>query len=70
MDRQQVELTSADVEAITHLRQAIHAGKHWYIALLETIRLWQTFEEKMGGKNHGMLNSLVLGMKAGVVEAI
>jgi hypothetical protein len=37
--------TTADVEAIEHLKQAVAAGKHWYIALLEAIKLWKSAEE-------------------------
>ncbi len=36
---------TGDTEAIRHLKQAITSGKHWYIALLEAIRLWTTAEE-------------------------
>lgn len=38
-----------DIEAISHLRQAITNGKHWYIVLLETIGLWKTAEETHNG---------------------
>ena len=39
-------LTSADdAEAIRYLEQAIKAGKHWYVALLETFGLWTSAEE-------------------------
>ncbi|MFC1918489.1 hypothetical protein ACFLWW_00740 [Chloroflexota bacterium] len=31
--------------AIKHLKQAITSGKHWYLALLEAIGLWETSEE-------------------------
>ncbi len=36
---------TGDSEAIRHLEQAIAGGKHWYIALLETIGLWAKVEE-------------------------
>ena len=40
------QLTPAgDTEAIRHLEQTITNGKHWYIALLEAIGLWDTPEE-------------------------
>ncbi len=40
------DATSAgDAAAISHLEQAINAGKHWYIALLEAIGLWTSAEE-------------------------
>jgi len=37
--------TTADVQAVEHLKQAVAAGKHWYIALLEAIKLWKSPEE-------------------------
>jgi hypothetical protein len=40
------QLTPAgDTEAIAHLKQAVVGGKHWYIALLEAIGLWDAAEE-------------------------
>ena len=35
----------SDSEAIRYLKQAISNGKHWYIALLETIGLWTSIAE-------------------------
>ena len=55
MDRQQVELNSADTEAISHLRQAINGGKHWYVALLEAIKLWQSSEETYNERHYRYL---------------
>ena len=40
---------SGDTEAIRHLEQAITSGKHWYIALLEAIGLWDTAAETHNG---------------------
>ena len=37
--------STSDAEAIRYLEQAIESGKHWYIALLEAIRLWTGPEE-------------------------
>ena len=46
------KLTPAgDAEVISHLRQAIAGGTHWYIALLEAIRLWTTAEEIHDGRS-------------------
>ncbi|MBI2832296.1 MAG: hypothetical protein HYX79_08580 [Chloroflexi bacterium] len=42
--------TSGDAEAIRHLEQAIAAGKHWYIALLEAIGLWASTQETYNGR--------------------
>jgi len=36
---------AGNAEAIQHLEQAIISGKHWYVALLEAIGLWETTEE-------------------------
>ncbi len=36
---------TGDAEAIRHLGQAIAGGKHWYLALLESIGLWSCAEE-------------------------
>jgi len=50
------QLTPAgDSEAIRHLEQAIISGKHWYIALLEAIGLWDTAEETHHGRPHRYL---------------
>ena len=48
-------LTLADGEAIRHLKQAIASGKHWYIALLEAIGLWQAAEETVNGRSYRYL---------------
>jgi len=45
----------ADKEAIQHLKQAIHEGKHWYIALLEAIGLWGSAEETSNGEHYRYL---------------
>ena len=34
-----------DLRAIQHLRKAVADGKHWYLALLEAIKLWKSPEE-------------------------
>ncbi|MDD5038354.1 MAG: hypothetical protein PHN78_03460 [Dehalococcoidales bacterium] len=36
---------TGEPEAIRHMKQAMAGGKHWYIALLEAIGLWETAEE-------------------------
>jgi hypothetical protein len=36
---------TSDAEAIRHLRQAITDGRHWYIALLESIGMWASAGE-------------------------
>jgi hypothetical protein len=37
-------------KAIQHLKQAIASGKHWYIALLEAVKLWDRAEEIYNGR--------------------
>ena len=44
-------MATADAKAIEHLRQAIASGKHWYIVLLEAIRLWKSAEEDYNGRH-------------------
>ena len=39
------EITNQNDEAIRHLKQAVSAGKNWFIALLEAISLWTAAEE-------------------------
>lgn len=46
---------TADNRAITHLKQAIAGGKHWYIALLEAIALWTSAEESYKGRHYRYL---------------
>ena len=36
---------AGDIQAIQHLKEATAAGKHWYLALLEAIKLWTSPEE-------------------------
>ena len=57
MDNQltSTELTTADNRAISHLKQAIAGGKHWYIALLEAIALWSSAEESYQGRRYRYL---------------
>lgn len=40
----------SDVEAVEHFRRSLAQGKHWYLALLETIGLWRTPREDMDGR--------------------
>ncbi len=39
-------------KAIRHFKQAIVGGKHWYIALLESIGLWETAEETIDERTY------------------
>jgi hypothetical protein len=49
------QLISTDNKAITHLKQAIASGKHWYLALLEAIGLWTGAEETYKGRHYRYL---------------
>jgi hypothetical protein len=40
-----------DARAIAHIKQAVADGKHWYIALLEAIKLWKSAEEDYQGRH-------------------
>jgi hypothetical protein len=42
---------AGDARAIEHLKQAVASGKHWYIALLEAIKLWKSPEEDYHGQH-------------------
>lgn len=44
-----------DNRAIQHLKEAIAAGKHWYLALLEAIGMWTSVEENYGGRHYRYL---------------
>jgi hypothetical protein len=46
---------AGDAEVIRYLEQAIASGKHWYIALLEAIKLWDTAEETRSGRTYRYL---------------
>jgi hypothetical protein len=50
-----LKVTRSNIEAIRHLEQAILNGKHWYIALLEAIRLWTESEETYNGRHYRYL---------------
>ena len=55
MSTQGLTLTRGNTEAIRHLEQAIFAGKHWYIALLEAIGLWTEGDETYNGRHYRYL---------------
>ena len=52
MSTQSLKVTRSNIEAIRHLEQAILNGKHWYLALLEAIRLWSEREEIYDGRHY------------------
>jgi len=47
--------TASDEKAIEHLKQAVADGEHWYIALLETIKLWKSAEETYNERHYRYL---------------
>ena len=49
------QLTSLDDEAIRHFRNAISAGMHWYLALLEAVGRWQSPEETYQDRHYQYL---------------
>jgi len=44
-----------DFQPIRHLEQEIINGKHWYLALLEAIGMWETIEETHNGRTYHYL---------------
>jgi len=44
-----------DNKAISHFRQAVTEGTHWYVALLEAVALWEDGEEAYEGQNYHYL---------------
>ncbi|MFC2045575.1 hypothetical protein ACFLUH_02740 [Chloroflexota bacterium] len=53
--QQSNQLILEDAEAIRHLKQALADGSHWYIALLEAIKLWDVTEETYNGQTYRYL---------------
>jgi hypothetical protein len=50
-----LSIKAGDAQAIQHLKQAIAEGKHWYIALLEAVKLWESPEEDYNGRHYNYL---------------
>ncbi len=50
-----LKVTRGNSEAVRHLEQSVLSGKHWYIALLEAIRLWTDSEESYNGRHYRYL---------------
>ena len=44
-----------DAKAIERLKQAVANGTHWYLALLEAIKLWSSAEEDYSGRHYRYL---------------
>ncbi len=50
-----VSKAEGDARAIEHFKQAIASGTHWYLALLEAIKLWSSAEEDYNGRHYRYL---------------
>ena len=48
-------MSGGDTQAIQWLKTAVAEGKSWYIALLESIRLWSSTEEDYAGRHYQYL---------------
>ncbi len=55
MTTSEIPKNEADARAIEHLKRSVAEGKHWYIALLEAIRLWKGSEEDYKGRHYRYL---------------
>jgi len=49
------ERKEADKRAIEHLKESVAKGKHWYLALLESIKLWKSTEETYKKRHYNYL---------------
>jgi hypothetical protein len=47
--------SAGDAEAISYFKQALGSGKHWYLALLESIGLWCSAGEEYNGRAYSYL---------------
>jgi len=45
------DAAAADARAIEHLTRAVANGRHWYLALLESVKLWKSAEEDYQGRH-------------------
>jgi len=43
---------AGDTQAIQYLKESIAAGKHWYVSLLEAIKLWTSTEEDYNERHY------------------
>jgi hypothetical protein len=49
--KKKTTLNEKDLQAIRHLREAVASGRHWYISVLESIKLWNSKEEDYKGRH-------------------
>jgi len=45
-------VSTRDTQTIQGLRSVVAEDKHWYVAMLETIRLWRSSEEDYDGRHY------------------
>lgn len=50
-----IETAPEEAPAIRHLRDSLARGRHWYLALLEAIGLWERAEEELQGQTYRYL---------------
>jgi len=50
LHKPETQITSLDDAAIRHFKTAVKHGKHWYLALLEAVKMWQSAEETYQGR--------------------
>lgn len=48
-------VSAEDAQAIEWLKNAVAGGRHWYVALLESIRLWSSPQEDYDGRHYRYL---------------
>ena len=54
--KKRTRLNEKDLAAIEHLKQSVAGGKHWYISILEAVKMWNSREEDYKGRH---LNYLI-----------
>jgi hypothetical protein len=54
--KKRARLNEKDHEAIEHLKKSVTGGKHWYISILEAVKMWNSREEDYKGRH---LNYLI-----------
>jgi hypothetical protein len=51
----QEDRKEGDIRAIQHLQESVAKGKHWYLALLEAVKLWKSTEETYKRRHYSYL---------------
>ena len=55
MQNKSDDINEGDAQAIQYLKESVAHGKHWYIALLEVIKLWRSREETYNRRHYNYL---------------